>query len=591
MENGKGLMDCIQLLKKARKLKNNDNGEVRIAVIGSYSLQNFVSVLRYMLSQEQIEANIYEGFYNSIQYDVFRAHSELFEFQPNYIIILTSTLDIKQQPQLFASKEEEKNCQCKVIEYYQSGWERLSQIPGCQILQSNFVIPIIRQLGNLESNYTFSKTIFYQKLNIALVEHKRQNVTILDMDNLASTVGKEKWFDYSAYCLSKAGFCLDYIGQVSELVVKQIKALMGKTKKCLVLDLDNTLWGGVVSEEGYNGIEINQYNAVGESYYFFQQYILELKNRGVILAVCSKNDEEIAKEPFIHNKDMVLRLEDISCFVANWNDKVSNIRTIAQTLNIGIDSMVFFDDNPAERELVRQFLPEVCVIDVPEDSADYAKALSSASPFEWVQITKEDVERTQSYYQNQKRIEMEQNSVDYDSYLKALNMQGEVKRLCEADVSRFTQLINKSNQFNLRTQRYTQQTIEEFMTDNEKVCLSIKLQDRFGDYGLISCIVLAKKENFCFIDTWVMSCRVLKRGIEDLAIQNIVKAAKTMGCTKIIGEYIPTKKNDMVKGLYTQLGFEPADRVEWLEQQEGGQFYQFDCADEVKKEIYIKTKE
>lgn len=590
MEN-KDLMNCIQLLKRARKLKNNENGVVKIAVIGSYSLQNYVSVLRYLLSQEQIEANIYEGFYNSIQYDVFQDDSGLFKFQPNYIIILTSTLDIKQQPKLFASKEEQKNSVLKVIDYYQGIWERLSQIPGCQILQTNFVVPIIRQLGNLESNYIFSKTIFYQKVNIALVENKRANVTILDMDNLASTVGKESWFDYSAYFLSKSGFCLDYIGQVTELAVKQIKALMGKTKKCLVLDLDNTLWGGVVSEEGCNGIQINQYNPVGESYYFFQQYILELKNRGVILAVCSKNDLNIAKEPFIHNKEMVLRLEDISCFVANWDDKVRNIRMIAKQLNIGIDSLVFFDDNPAERELVRQFLPEVFVVDVPEDSADYAKALSQASPFEWVQITKEDVERPQSYYQNQKRIEMRQNSVDYESYLKTLDMHGEAGRLCEADVSRFTQLVNKSNQFNLRTQRYTQQTIEEFMKDSEKVCLYVKLRDMFGDYGLISCIVLEKRENTCFIDTWVMSCRVLKRGVEELAFQNIVAAAKGMGCTKIIGEYIPTKKNDMVKGLYNQLGFETIEKPDWYHNQEGGKFYQFDCSNKVKKAVYIKTKE
>ena len=253
---------------------------------------------------------------------------------------------------------------------------------------------------------------------------------------------------------------------------------------------------------------------------------------------------------------MILKLEDISCFVANWEDKAQNIRNIASSLNIGVDSLVFFDDNPAEREIVREYVPEVLVVDVPEDPADYVSSLSLCQPFEWMQLTEEDFKRTQSYRSNAKRQELEQSFVDYDAYLKALEMQGKIEEINEYSKERFTQLINKSNQFNLRTQRYTEAVIESFMENKENKLLAVSLKDKFSDYGIISCIILKKQGEECFIDTWVMSCRVLKRGVEQFAFSHVVKAAKDMGCSRIKGEYIPTEKNRMVKDFYSTLGFD-----------------------------------
>ena len=548
-----------QLLKLARRYaKSYVTGEkdLRVAVLGSYSIQHFVSVLRFLLHEEGIDANIYEGEYDGILMDVLNDDSELYEFKPSIVILLPSIKDIKEFPILGSDAEAVEQLADKQVQLYQGIWNKLEASLGCQILQANFVLPIERALGNLESNYEYSHSVYYKKINAKLEQKRGGNVTIMDMDYWAGVVGKINWFDNSSYYLSKTGFRMDYIGIVAEVFVKQIMALTGKVKKCLVLDLDNTLWGGVVGDDGCMGIQLDPNNAIGEAYRAFQQYVLQLKERGVILAVCSKNEEDIAKEPFEKNDKMILKLDDISCFIANWEDKAGNIRTIASKLNIGVDSLVFFDDNPAEREIVKKFVPEVLVVDVPEDPADYVQALSLCMPFEWGQLTGEDFKRTQSYLQNSKRQELESSFVNYDEYLQALDMVGSVDEIDEYSKERFAQLINKSNQFNLRTIRYTEAAIEQMMQEENTKLLAVSLKDKFSDYGIISCIILKKKGEECFADTWVMSCRVLKRGVEEFAFSHVCDMARSMGCCKLIGEYIPTAKNRMVKDFYRNLGFE-----------------------------------
>ena len=284
------------------------------------------------------------------------------------------------------------------------------------------------------------------------------------------------------------------------------------------------------------------------------------------------------EECAVKNDKMILKLDDISCFIANWEDKAGNIRTIASKLNIGVDSLVFFDDNPAEREIVKKFVPEVLVVDVPEDPADYVQALSLCMPFEWGQLTGEDFKRTQSYLQNSKRQELESSFVNYDEYLQALDMVGSVDEIDEYSKERFAQLINKSNQFNLRTIRYTEAAIEQMMQEENTKLLAVSLKDKFSDYGIISCIILKKKGEECFADTWVMSCRVLKRGVEEFAFSHVCDMARSMGCSKLVGEYIPTAKNRMVKDFYPGFGFEKI----------GENKYVYDLTKEYNKKIWIK---
>lgn len=554
-------MDKIELsnlLKEIRKFEKtyeiNEEG-TRIAVLGSCAIQYFVKIFRYYMAKEGINCKIYEGEYDGINMDVFDSSSALYQFHPEYIIILPYYTDIKDFPPLLADNETINQCLGNETQYYNNIWNQLSTIENVHILQANFVIPPIRILGNLEYSEDYSKNSFFKKLNEMIVNVKPANVTIVDLNSLSENVGKYNWFDYSSYFLNKAAVRLDYMPEYVMSFVRQIKALKGYTKKCLVLDLDNTLWGGVVGDEGWQGIQLDPNNAVGEAYRFFQSYCLSLRMRGVILAVCSKNDDSIAKEPFEKNDNMILQLNDISCFVANWENKADNLRKIAHELNIGIDSLVFFDDNPAEREIIRQFLPEVQVINVPDDPALYVLQMEKEQPFDWIQITKEDLKRADSYRGNKQRMQLQESFVDYNEYLQALDMHGGVTVVTQGEVARFAQLINKSNQFNLRTIRYSESDIQSMIKAKNICCLYGKLSDRYSNYGIISCVILRKEEDTCFIDTWVMSCRVLKRGVENMMFEQILKTAVDMKCNLIKGEYIKTKKNQMVENFYDSLGF------------------------------------
>lgn len=557
INDGLSILKLFRKLKKMGALINNlESEKIRLAVLGSHSIQYIVQALHLFLYKEGINAEIYEGEYDGIEMDVMNPTSSLYKFDPQIVLVMTYYTDIKELPALTATREEDSVLAEKYVEFYMSICRRLNSYNGCHILLTNFVVPLDDELGNLAVRCHGSRSSFYHMVNYKLCEKLPMSVTIVDMDGLASQKGKENWFDLSSYFVEKTGFGLDNIGAVTQLLCKLILASCGKIKKCLVLDLDNTLWGGVVGDEGTQGIQLDPNHPVGEAYRFFQKYILRLKNRGIVLAVCSKNDEAIAKAPFIENINMILKLDDISCFVANWDDKVKNIQKIADKLSLGLDSFVFFDDNPAERELVKKYLPMVETIDVPVDPAQYTGALVKARSFEWLEFSKEDINRTATYKSNEQRAALMNESLDYDEYLCELHMQGLAEIPREEQLSRFTQLINKSNQFNLRTQRYTESKIEEMNHDKNKILLAISLKDKFSFYGIISCVIMNIEAERCYIDTWVMSCRVLKRTVELFTFYKIAEMAKNRGCTELVGEYIKTEKNGQVEFMYLDLGFE-----------------------------------
>jgi FkbH-like protein len=554
------MQDLQALLKAARKYArsvstNAPTVHSKVAVLGSYSTQFISLCLEYALNDGQADyIQVLDGEYDSILSSLFDQNSELHAYQADALVLLPDVKDLlSYTPQKFATSEEVEQKVHEVAQFYQQLWAKAPG--GCKIYQANFVVPNLRALGNLEANYHWSNSSFVAAVNLELSKIRPSNVLLLDFEQLASAVGKQKWFDYSAYNMYKHGFALDFLPEVVDLIKRQILAAKGTMKKCLVLDLDNTIWGGVVGDDGYDGIELDPHTPVGESYRAFQKYVLELKERGVILAVCSKNEESTAREPFEKNPYMILQLDDISCFVANWEDKASNIKQIADTLNIGTDSLVFFDDNPAERCIVQQFVPECLVIEVPEEVADYAKALDEAHAFDWLQLTPEDLSRTSSYAANSLRNDLATSFTNYADYLTALEMSAEIGEVQEKQVARFSQLINKSNQFNLRTVRYTEAEIEELRDDDAAKCIAISLADKFTQYGLISCIILRKNGSTAFLDTWLMSCRVLKRSVEDLALEYLVELARNWGVERLEAEYIPTKKNSLVQNFYAELGF------------------------------------
>ena len=353
---------------------------------------------------------------------------------------------------------------------------------------------------------------------------------------------------------TKHSFALDAVGLVASRGAKLIGAIKGQAKKCIVVDLDNTLWGGVIGDDGIDGIRLG-HGPEGEAFCDFQRYLLQLKKRGVLLAVCSKNNEETGKLPFREHPDMQLCLDDITVFIANWDNKAENIRRIAGRLNIGLDAMVFIDDNPVERELVRSMLPDVEVPELSTDPANFIYNLDEQCYFETVNYSVEDETRSDMYRVELERKHSREAFKDLSQFLKTLSMQALVSEFDEMHRPRIAQLINKSNQFHLTTTRYSETQLGVMMEDERTICRYFKLKDRFGDNGLISVIILKRENADLVVDTWVMSCRVFSRGMEDFVHNEIVSIAQSLQCSRIIGRYVPTKKNAVVCDIYSKFGY------------------------------------
>ncbi|HEX3876700.1 MAG TPA: HAD-IIIC family phosphatase [Bryobacteraceae bacterium] len=379
---------------------------------------------------------------------------------------------------------------------------------------------------------------------------------VVDIAGAAETVGLANWHSPEQWNIAKLAFSQDYAPLYAEYVCRAISAVRGATRRCLVLDLDNTLWGGVIGDDGVNGIRVAQGDADGEAYLALQSYILALRNRGVVLAVSSKNEDETARSPFREHPDMVLREEHFAIFQANWNDKPTNIRAIAQELSLGLDSFVFVDDNPFERELVRQSLPEVAVPEMPEDPARYARTLAAAGYFESVVFSEEDRKRASYYEGNARRAALQKQVTDLEAYLASLKMEITFQPFNEVGRARIAQLINKSNQFNLTTKRYTESDVARMEADPSYFTLQVRLTDVYGDNGMISVIICRKDSTAEWeIDLWLMSCRVLGRRVENMALRELVGHARRAGVQTLTGAYIPTARNKLVERHYASLGF------------------------------------
>jgi len=395
-----------------------------------------------------------------------------------------------------------------------------------------------------------------------------QGVDIIALDEQVSMDGIDAWYSPALWHRAKQEISPAAAPMFGELALRVIDARKGRASKCLVLDLDNTLWGGVIGDDGLDGIAIGQGNAEGEAFLAFQTYAKSLSARGIILAVCSKNDEANALEPFEKHADMVLRRPDIAAFVANWDDKATNLRRIAAELNIGIDALVFADDNPFERNIIRRELPMVAVPELPDDPSRYAEIIAAAGYFEGVAVTAEDRARGRLYQAERGRRALEVEATDLAGYLASLDMTLVWGRLDAVSIPRVTQLANKTNQFNLTTRRYTEGEINSLANDPESFGLYLRLVDRFADHGIIG-VVLGRRVDDAFeLESWLMSCRVLGRGVEEATLALVVEEARRLGGSRLIGTYIPSAKNDMVREHYPRLGFtrinEAADgRTRW----------------------------
>ncbi len=538
-----------QLLLKVSLIEKN------IAILGGSTTSEIKNILELFLLDNGIKSNFYESEYNKYYEDALFGNDDLDKFNPDIVYIHTTNQNIIKYPELKDSEDDIKILLDNEIKRYKSIWSSLSKF-DCAIIQNNFDYTIDRSLGNLDCYDIHGKTYFINQLNSEFSKQAREikNLYINDINYLSSYIGLKNWFDKSLWHQAKYALSIDSIPELAFNISKIINAIFGKTKKCLVLDLDNTCWGGVIGDDGLDGIHIGTETAIAESYTKFQKYAKELKQRGITLAVCSKNDFKNAKEGFTH-PESILKFDDFTSFKANWDPKHQNIIDIAKEINIGVDSLVFIDDNPVERDIVSSQIPSVSVPNVGNDVIHFIEHIDRNGYFEPISLLADDINRNQYYEDNKKRAKEESTFKSYDEFLVSLEMTADIKSFSSIYLDRITQLTNKTNQFNLTTKRYTAGEIENIASSDSHIKIYGKLTDKYGDNGLIAISIGTIKENQCHIDLWLMSCRVLKRDMEFAMLDELVRQCKEKDVSEIIGYYYKSAKNNMVSDLYEKFGF------------------------------------
>lgn len=529
---------------------------IKVALLGDTATQFLHQALRATGYDYQFNLEIFEADFNQVERQVFDPSSELYEFAPDLVIIFQSTHKLlgkysKLKPGLYSSLAETQMEQIDRLN------NEIRSKSAAKIIYYNYPEINDSVFGSYANKTEQSFLFQLRKLNYELMVYAAQQkgFYICDLSSIQNQLGKTAMFQPSVYVNTEMVLSFDCLPEIGARTLDVIAALYGKFKKCLIIDLDNTMWGGIIGDDGIENIQVGMLG-IGKAFTEFQYWAKKLKNRGIILAVCSKNTDSIAREPFEKHPEMVLKLDDIAVFVANWETKVENIKLIQRTLNIGYDSMVFVDDNPFERNMVREALPAVTVPELPVDPADYIEYLYSLNLFETASFSDEDAQRTKQYQTEAQRVTEQSSFASEDDFLQSLNMLSVVEPFNKFNTPRVSQLSQRSNQFNLRTVRYTEADIEALTSQENAHTLSFTLEDKFGDNGLISIIILSKENaDTLFIDTWLMSCRVLKRGMENFVLNTIVAKAREAGAKFVKGEYIPTAKNAMVKDHYKDLGF------------------------------------
>lgn len=528
----------------------------RIAILGGSTTSEIKSVLELALLAQGIKPAFYESGYNRYYEDVLTSNPELWNFKPDVVFIHTTWHNVSDFPGLLEREAEVEERVRREMARFESLWEKIHSELGALIIQNNFDLPRLRPLGNLEASETYCRVNFLLRLNAEFAAYARKHSRFLinDILYLCAQVGLVAWHEHNYWYNFHMALGPTATVALARNLAAIVKSTYGKSKKCLVLDLDNTLWGGVIGDDGLQNLLLGRDHPAGEAYLNFQEYVKDLQRRGVILAVCSKNDPENAKEGFTH-PDSVLKLEDFATFKANWDPKADNIREIAKELNIGLDSLVFVDDNPAERAFVAEQLPEVAVPDVGSDVSRFAEVLEQEHYFEAEKVVREDLSRAAYYTSNTQRSASQATFSNYGEYLASLDMSAEIGSFVPVYLERIAQLIHKTNQFNLTTRRYTSAEVEMMSRDSGFVTLYGRLADKFGDNGLVSVLIGRMAQKTLEIDLWLMSCRVLNREMELAMFDALVEECQARGIREIVGVYMPSKKNRMVAGHYAGLGF------------------------------------
>ena len=571
-----------QLYKKACQSIPKPKGEIlRLGVLSSYTLSPILDWLRLFLFVKGFQIEIYEGNFNQIELEILNDQSQIYAFKPQMVWVFPKrpSLNLPLTTDNQIVKKELENTADTLHQHLAALHEKTK----AEILLCNFALPPAFDPGPIRQKKLSSAWNQVKYLNQHLGLHAPSFIHICDIEFLSARYGLAHAQDAKSWYESKQFSSFDF--QI--LIAKEMTYLIAHHKKgmqkVLVLDLDNTLWGGIIGDDGLEGIELGATSPRGEAFLDFQKYIRTLKDRGVLLAVCSQNDEVVAKEVFERHPEMVLQLSDIASFQADWQPKPEKIQRIAEDLNLHLEHFAFVDDNPAEIALVQQTLPMVNSICLQGDPAEYQIQLQDSRFFEPQSITKEDGLRAQQYQQEKNRVKLQTKSTNIKEFLQSLQMKAIIRRFEKLDIPRITQLINKSNQYNLTTKRRTESEVMRVMNDENFLGLTVRLKDQFGDHGLISVLIAEKKEDTYKIDTWLMSCRVLSRQVEYLLLQELSLLAKKEGVNIIEGVYLPTPKNALVNDHYERLGFQKTN--------ENPETYQFQVDGVALKDIFIDCQE
>jgi len=567
-------------LKKNLKKDFTGLTKIKIALLGDSATQFLSQAIRGAGFDAALDLEIWEADFNQIERQVFDPSSELYEFNPNIVVVFYSSHKLLGKYNKTKPEEHSAFADNHMILVDSIATAVTSSLKS-KIIWYNYPEINDSVFGHFATKTISSFLFQLRKINYELMLYgtRQSNFFLCDISSIQNQFGKRIVFQPSVYVSTEMVLSIDILPEVAVTTVNLMAAMFGKIKKCLILDLDNTTWGGIIGDDGLENIQIGNLG-IGKAFTEFQYWVKKLQQRGIILAVCSKNTESVAKEPFERHPEMVLRLEDIAVFIANWENKADNIRQIQNILNIGFDSMVFLDDNPFERNIVRENIPGICVPELPEDPADYLEFLYPLNLFETISFSNEDIERTKLYKVEAQRTVLKKNYTNEDDFLQSLHMVSLVEPFNKFNTPRVAQLSLRSNQFNLRTIRYSETDIETLSAEKGTYTFSFTLEDKFGDNGMI-CVIILKEQNpnTVFIDTWFMSCRVLKRGMEIFVLNTIASFAKNHGYTILKGEYIPTAKNEMVKGHYESLGFSERDN-----------YWTLNVANYENKKCFIKTK-
>ena len=553
-------MQSFQELKKSVKRMPAGLPQLKVALVGDTATQFLATAIKGVGIEHGYQTDLFEAEYNQVERQFLDPTSELYAFDADFIVLFQSTHKLGEKHSAL-SQEQQSVLADDRLSFVASLCENPA-LANKKIICLNYPEIEDTVFGSYATKVTSSLTYQVRKLNMGLMDLSQQyaNLFICDIAALQNKLGRDFMFAPNVYVSTEMVLSIDALPYVAGRVMDIICSIKGQFKKCLILDLDNTLWGGVIGDDGLEGIQLGHGLGIGKAFTEFQMWVKKLKQRGIIICVASKNNEEIAKEPFEKHPDMVLKLEDIAVFQANWETKVDNIRTIQSILNIGFDSMVFLDDNPFERNIVRENIPGITVPELPVDPGEYLEYLYGLNLFETASYSQADKDRTKQYQVEAKRVSLQKTFGNEADFLKSLDMVSVVSGFTKFNTPRVAQLSQRSNQFNLRTIRYTEADIEAFANDPKIIDLSFTLEDKFGDNGLIAVIIMKPLDaETLFVDTWFMSCRVLKRGMENFTLNTMVERAKAAGYKRIMGEYLPTPKNKMVESHYPSLGFTAID--------------------------------